>query len=80
MRTTTVYWETKDRQVLELSDMTDSHIKNCIAMIEKSIELGYPWREDALPYLRAELRDREREVNRELYDYDNYHGYSGEED
>lgn len=38
--------------------MTDSHIHNCIAMIEKSIKLGHPWRVEALRYLRLELQDR----------------------
>ena len=59
MRFTTVYWETKDGHLMGLSEMTDSHISNCIAMIERSIKAGTPWREKALPYLRAELRDRE---------------------
>ncbi len=79
MRTTTVYWETKDGQTLELSEMTTSHIKNCIAMIEKSIKAEHPWRKEALPYLRAELRDRERAVNAELFDYDCYHGWDEED-
>lgn len=44
MRWTTVYWETKDGTLMELSEMTDSHINNCIAKIEKSIKSGKPWR------------------------------------
>lgn len=57
---TTVYWQTKDGQLLSLSQMSTTHIQNCIAKIEKSIEAGKPWREKALPYLKAELRDRNR--------------------
>ena len=68
MRFTTVYWETKDGRLMSLSEMTDYHIYNCIAMIEKSIEAGTPWREEALPYLRAELRDREHLANMDYYE------------
>ena len=68
MRTTTVYWETKDGHLMELSEMTDPHIRNCIAMIEKSIKAETPWRVEALPYLRAELRDREHRANADYYE------------
>ena len=68
MRLTRVYWENKDGTLLELSEMTDSHIHNCIAKIEKSIKLGHPWRKEALPYLRAELKDREHSVNADYYE------------
>lgn len=68
MRWTTVYWETKDGTLMELSEMTDSHINNCIAKIEKSIKAGKPWRAGALPYLRAELRDREHRANADYYE------------
>lgn len=60
MRFTTVYWETKDGQLLELSKISTTHIRNCIAKIEKSIEASKPWREKALLYLKAELQDRNR--------------------
>lgn len=61
MRWTTVYWETKNGTLMELSEMTDSHIKNCVALIEKSIKAGSPWRQEALSYLKAELIDRNRD-------------------
>ena len=68
MRWTTVYWETKDGILIELSEMTDSHINNWIAMIEKSIKAGKPWRAGALPYLKQELRDREFRSNADYYE------------
>ena len=40
-------------------------------MIEKSIKAGKPWREKALPYLKAELKKRreyEEKVINEYYD------------
>lgn len=76
MRWTRVYWETKNGTLIELSEMTDSHIHNCIVIIEKSIKAGNPWRQEALPYLKAELRDRLRneefcEAINSQYDSDN---------
>lgn len=68
MRFTAVYWETKDGHLMALSEMTDSHIHNCIAMIERSIKAGTPWRVEALPYLRMELRDRWRLANNDYYE------------
>lgn len=53
-----VFWETKDGQLLELCQMSTTHIRNCIAKIEKSIKAGKPWREKALPYLKKELSER----------------------
>lgn len=55
---TKVYWQTKDGQLLLLSQMSATHIRNCIAKIERSIKAGKPWREKALPYLKAELSER----------------------
>lgn len=31
-------WKTKDGQVLRLSEMSESHIRNCIAMLERTLE------------------------------------------
>ncbi len=80
MRWTSVYWETKDGDFLELSDMTETHIRNCIAKIERSIKDGNPWRENALPYLKAELRDRERLTGDGLLvtEYDGHHDWDQE--
>lgn len=55
---TTVYWETKDRTLINIMDMSDTHIVNCIRLINKSIKENNPWRKDALPYLRNELKRR----------------------
>jgi len=30
-----MYWVTKDRQILEIKDMTDSHLQNCKRMLER---------------------------------------------
>ena len=59
MFSTKVFWETKDGQILELCQMSTSHIRNCIAKIERSIKAGKPWREKALPYLKEELKERQ---------------------
>lgn len=56
---TKVYWQTKDGQLLLLSQMSTTHIQNCIAKIEKSIEANKPWRVEALPYLKEELKERQ---------------------
>lgn len=53
-----VYWQTKDGQLLEIGLMSTAHIRNCIALIEKSIEANKPWRVEALPYLKEELKER----------------------
>ena len=60
MRFTRVYWETKDGRLLELYQMSTTHILNCIAKIERSISANKPWRVKALPYLKEELKDRWR--------------------
>lgn len=53
-----VYWQTKDGQLIEIGLMSTTHLRNCIALIEKSIKAGKPWRKAALPYLREELAER----------------------
>lgn len=60
MRFTRVYWETKDGRLLELCQMSTTHILNCIAKIERSVLANKPWRVKALPYLKEELKDRRR--------------------
>ena len=54
-----VYWVTKgtngcNGEKLLLSDMTTSHIQNCIAKCKRD-----NWRLSAIPYLKAELKQRE---------------------
>lgn len=55
---TTIYWETKDKTLINIQDMSDTHIVNCIRLIKKSIKEKNPWRVDALPYLKGELHRR----------------------
>ena len=56
---TIVYWETKKGILINIRDMSDTHIVNCIRLIKKSIKEKNPWRVDALPYLKAELHRRD---------------------
>lgn len=51
-------WECKDGTIIAIEDMKTSHIKNCIAMIEKSINANKPWRTEYLSTLKAELASR----------------------
>lgn len=48
------YWVMNDWEPIALKSMTDSHLKNCIRMIENG-RLNRPW---ALPYLKAEMKCR----------------------
>lgn len=57
VRWTSVYWEGKDR-MYNLSDMTESHICNCVRMIGKSIKEGNPWRTGFLTWAEMELQCR----------------------
>lgn len=45
-------WRCRDGRVLKISDMTDSHIRNCIQMIQRS---GFRWRVRYLDRLEIEL-------------------------
>lgn len=58
----TLLWECKDGTIIAIEDMKTSHIKNCIAMIEKSIKTNKPWRIEYLNSLKAELASR-KELN-----------------
>lgn len=51
-------WECKDGTTVRISDMDTRHIKNCIAMIERSINNGRPWRTSYLKSLQEELDNR----------------------
>lgn len=51
-------WECKDGTILAIEDMKTSHIKNCIAMIERSIKANRPWRPEYLEPLTQELKRR----------------------
>lgn len=59
------YWETKDGEKIAVKDMSESHIKNCIRMLEKEInpevefddELNYPYNA-WLNVFRDELEER----------------------
>ena len=49
-------WETKDKKVLNISEMTSEHIKSCMSMIERS---GMVWRDKWYPLLMNELINRD---------------------
>lgn len=75
MRLTKVYWQTKDGKQIELSEMSDGHIKNCIKMLQRSLEFGnikdmniVCERRLALYYFKQELSERQRRLNRDLND------------
>ena len=53
-------WECKDGTILAIEDMKTSHIKNCIAMIERSIKANKPWRTWYLEPLTQELKRRQQ--------------------
>ena len=48
-------WKCRDKRRILVSSMEESHIRNCIAMIENSIARGRPWRAQYLERLRIEL-------------------------
>jgi hypothetical protein len=48
-------WETRDGDTINISDMSESHIRHCINKI-----LRDNWRMDYLPLLKAELNKRRR--------------------
>lgn len=64
MRWTKVYWETRDGRKLELSEMSDRHIKNCLNMLRRNPEKN----KQAIKWFEIELRDRNRALNRGLID------------
>lgn len=59
MRGGELAWECKDGKIIAISDMTTGHIKNCIAMIKRSVAKDKPWRLYYLEPLLKELRNRE---------------------
>ena len=48
-------WSTKDGREMKLSQMTETHIRNCIKKCERE-----NWRLWALPFLQQELKKRIR--------------------
>ena len=52
-------WRTKDGTDLKISDMTTSHIKNCINFIEKRVEEGVSLYASYIPLFKEELEKRE---------------------
>ena len=54
-------WVAKDGTKYSISEMTTSHIKNCIRMIQRS---NYRWRPEYLEPLTQELKRREQNVKK----------------
>lgn len=59
MRGGELAWECKDGTVMAISEMTTSHIKNCINLIKKSVNNDKPWRLYYLEPLLEELKNRQ---------------------
>jgi hypothetical protein len=51
-------WVTKDGKRLRVSQMTTSHIINCINKIQRHMAHGKPWRTEYLERLNLELELR----------------------
>lgn len=51
-------WKCKDGNIIAINSMSSRHIKNCIAMIKRSVRLGTPWRTEYLEPLMDILRKR----------------------
>ena len=54
-------WIAKDGTKYSISEMTTSHIKNCIRMIQRS---NYRWRPEYIEPLTQELKRREQNVTK----------------
>lgn len=54
-------WIAKDGTKYSISEMTTSHIKNCIRMIQRS---NYHWRPEYIEPLTQELKRREQNVKK----------------
>ena len=54
-------WIAKDGTKYSISEMTTSHIKNCIRMIQRS---NYRWRPEYIEPLTQELKRREQNVKK----------------
>lgn len=52
-------WRTKDGTDLKINDMTTSHIKNCINLIERQVKAGYELYASYIPLFKEELEKRE---------------------
>lgn len=52
----TPFWVTIDGDTLRIKDMTTSHIRNCMGMIEKS---DFEWRGELYSFLKEELIKRQ---------------------
>ena len=52
-------WVCKDGREIQIKDMSTTHIINSIAMIQRSIRNGQPWRTEYLPLLQEELDNRQ---------------------
>ena len=55
---TETLWECKDGTIIAIKDMKTNHIKNCIAMIYRSLKANKPWRTEYLEPLIEELKRR----------------------
>ncbi len=53
-------WETKDGRKLNVRDMTDSHIANCLAMLERG---GSPYADPFIVMFENEKKRREKVVS-----------------
>lgn len=51
-------WQCKDGTLIPISEMAETHINNCIAMIKRSIRNNEPWRVSYLNILKNELYNR----------------------
>lgn len=49
----TIVWETKNGELLNITDMETDHIKNCVKVIKE-----HNWRRVYLPIFIQELKDR----------------------
>lgn len=58
-------WITKDGNTLRIKDMTTSHIRNCMRMIERS---DFEWRGELYSFLKKELNNRDNSCSfRKIY-------------
>lgn len=50
-------WMTKDKEIIKITDLTESHLRNCIWIVYKYKDKKF-WRVDSLEYLEDELERR----------------------
>lgn len=53
-------WVCGNGTLVLIEDMKTTHIKNCIAMIERSVKANRPWRIEYLKSLQKELEKRQK--------------------